>query len=741
MTPSELFAKSHPPESIQEHTQNVLEAYEYLCDNGYLDAQIIKKYDQVFRIVILMHDLGKLYTVFQNQIRQSLKIPPLNTEHLPNIRPLRHEWLSPAFLGKPIRQKLRAYNKENINMVKLVQYVICYHHNREEDQELLDYYLADIIKQDLEERKHLLNIDYPLSHTFSVSDIRQKIENNYEHYFKLLVLLKGVLHKCDYAASAHIEAECCPEFRKQYRHVFYTWVNKNFKSGLKPFQEKANLFSEKSLLLTASTGMGKTEFSMNWLNGKKGFYLLGIRIAVNEMYKRFVKIFKPQNVGLLHGESSLQMLDASMNSDDYREKLTKTRQMSYPLMIATADQLILSVFKYRGYELHYLTASYSQIVVDEIQSFSPEALAAIIVFLKDIHHLGGRFLVMTATLPPFVIKELTSLKDVIHLPDELSPKKRHYIQTHNISIMNERAEGLIRKSYKKNRKILIICNTISQAQKMFLQLMDLSPRLLHSNFIRLDRAKKEKNIMDESKDREGEALIWITTQLIEASLDIDFDILFTECSTVDSMFQRFGRCWRNRQEDYTAKFPNIHIFKVNSNNIYDTILLDRSWQILQKYSNGMITEQNKQTIIQEVFNNIEQTSYGTRYYEMKELLERGYRADNRTRARKIFRSIVDNYLVIPEPVFNTHKADILSWIMTLDSRKISGKELLLIRKKIMNYTVSLQLKGKRTGLLRPLVNSSDFCSKYNLHLLKGVTYNSDQGIIFIKGYTPDDNFI
>jgi CRISPR-associated endonuclease/helicase Cas3 len=36
--------------------------------------------------------------------------------------------------------------------------------------------------------------------------------------------------------------------------------------------------------------------------------------------------------------------------------------------------------------------------------------------------------------------------------------------------------------------------------------------------------------------------IWITTQIAEASLDIDFDVLFTELSSLDSFFQRMGRC-------------------------------------------------------------------------------------------------------------------------------------------------------------------------------------------------------
>ncbi len=60
------------------------------------------------------------------------------------------------------------------------------------------------------------------------------------------------------------------------------------------------------------------------------------------------------------------------------------------------------------------------------------------------------------------------------------------------------------------------------------------------HFIREDRESKEKEILDFGKtDFNGEG-IWISTSLVEASLDIDFDYLFTELQDLNSLFQRFG---------------------------------------------------------------------------------------------------------------------------------------------------------------------------------------------------------
>ena len=69
---------------------------------------------------------------------------------------------------------------------------------------------------------------------------------------------------------------------------------------------------------------------------------------------------------------------------------------------------------------------------------------------------------------------------------------------------------------------------------------------MHSRFIRADREILEKRIMDFSENM-SEAGVWVTTQIVEASLDIDFDILHTEMCTADSLLQRMGRCSREKE--------------------------------------------------------------------------------------------------------------------------------------------------------------------------------------------------
>lgn len=62
--------------------------------------------------------------------------------------------------------------------------------------------------------------------------------------------------------------------------------------------------------------------------------------------------------------------------------------------------------KYAGYEYKLAVASYSKFIIDEIQMYSPDVLAAIIYAIEMIHTFGGKVAVITATLPPFVRNEI-----------------------------------------------------------------------------------------------------------------------------------------------------------------------------------------------------------------------------------------------------------------------------------------------------------------------------------------------
>lgn len=136
---------------------------------------------------------------------------------------------------------------------------------------------------------------------------------------------------------------------------------------------------------------------------------------------------------------------------------------------------------------------------------------------------------------------------------------RHHVEVRDKRLDAEDIYELYGKNQRedKSNKILVVCNTVREAQKIYSELQEKleNPEelhIMHSRFTKRDRAAKEQEILefgktyDENGNVDKNFGIWISTSLVEASLDIDFDYLFTELQELNSLFQRFGRC--NRKE-------------------------------------------------------------------------------------------------------------------------------------------------------------------------------------------------
>ena len=250
----------------------------------------------------------------------------------------------------------------------------------------------------------------------------------------------------------------------------------------------------------------------------------------------------------------------------------------------------------------------------------------------------------------------------------------------------------------KHKKVLVICNTVLKAQQLYKMLKDENVWLLHSRYLRRDRALLEKNIMEFSEsDKTG---VWITTQIVEASLDIDFDILYTEMSTADSLLQRMGRC--NRKGRYCPEEANIHVYAsengVGKNSVYENDLYERALECLKKHLEAHkgkpFTEKMKTDYMNKVYN-IEEIK-GTQYFrEIKEYL-------------KLFKNIhpteylakeaevrnINSITIVPERIYQEKKEVFDVGIEFLSKPNIGRETRSLIKSKLQDLTLSLPIYQK-----------------------------------------------
>lgn len=462
---------------------------------------------------------------------------------------------------------------------------------------------------------------------------------------------------------------------------------------LRDFQKKALDYKDKSVILTASTGMGKTEFALNWVAGDKAFYTLPVRVSVNSMYERISNIFGKDNVGILHADTTDFYLNQFKNLEDNGievliNQVQSVRQLSMPITVSTADQIFLATLKYPSFEKIYATLTYSKVIVDEPQGYSPDTLAVIIKGLEEISNLGGKFCLMTATMHPFIKEHLKDKAEI--LEPVFNPEKKHKIKLVDKTV-NKMVDFAI-KEYQKGKKVLILTNTVRKAQEVYNALKDLKQpikfNLLHSLYIQKTKREKEMQIQNTT-----EPVIWISTQIVEASLDIDYDLMITELSTADSLIQRMGRVYRKTGRAITPDSqPNIIICTKEPSGkgkVYDKEIVEYTLKELEKYDEKILTEEIKQEIVSNVFDieRIKNTNFYKKFDKNMKLLEYGFIADSKSEAQDIFRDII-NLSVIPKVIFDENQEKINALLEKV--RQKDKLEKIKAIGELNDFTVSAQ---------------------------------------------------
>ncbi|MGC9007149.1 MAG: CRISPR-associated helicase Cas3', partial [Sulfurihydrogenibium sp.] len=682
-------------ETLEEHTENLLREVKRLKElysETFNKLGLDDKFWNALELACIFHDLGKVSSHFQSKIKKRLN----QTEEIPEglDKEIPHNFLSGMFLFEE-----SVFNLIGEEFFYVVLYAVLFHHDRtvnfnEED-------LRKVFAKDLKGKLNLINdFSFIKNKNINLSNISEEVSqyvfgylNNFSNLQKNkrkkeYILLKGFLHRVDHSASAHIPVENGKIENTEEKLISYlkkkTGKNENI---LKPFQQKAKELRDKSVILAASTGIGKTEFAINWIGEDKAFYTLPIRVSVNAMYDRFVEVFSKECIGLLHSDSIFYSLENTEKIEDIlsiEEHIFRTqtsKQLSMPITITTADQIFTSVFKYSGYEKIYATLMYSKVVVDEPQSYSPDTLAVIIKGLQEVAYYGGKFCVMSATIHPFI---KNYIKDYA---EELEPIFNQE-QKHKITLKDKTIDELIDEiisSFNQGKKVLVITNTVKKSQEMYETLKKQVDKvyLLHSLFVQKDRKNKEDKIKNPT-----EPVIWISTQLVEASLDIDYDILFTEVATLDSLIQRMGRVYRKMGRTITSEDPaNIVIATKEPSDkgrIYDGEIVKRTIDALKDFESKILLDEQKQNLINEVYNinQIKNTKFYKKFEKNMKLLDAGFEAENKSEAQQLFREIL-NLNVIPAKVFEENEK-----IITASINRVLDKTKNIVEKTEALYTLN-----------------------------------------------------
>ena len=394
---------------------------------------------------------------------------------------------------------------------------------------------------------------------------------------------------------------------------------------LNNFDEERKLFT-----LTAPTGYGKTLTALNFalkFNKPRIIYALPFTSIIDQTYDIVAKIYKNSDILVSKAHHKTTIGEENLTQEDRYSKIKFLMEsFSGEINVTTLYQLIFALFGNKNKDnVKFNQLKNSVVIIDEAQAIPYNFRKDFILLCEIIsQRLGTIFIFMSATMP--VIKS-ENFKEISNL-DYFSKQDRYVIKWLDIGGEDELLEKICEAASDKNT--LVVVNTIKKAQELFAKLRDKFNCFCLNGYMYDDHKRTTieavKCAIDKSKiDPLAIKILLISTQSIEAGVDLDFDIGFREVSPISSIIQTAGRVNRHfgatRGELYVfpeiSKFTNLiygDLYKVSGailgdlkqKEVRESEILEISNLYFQKISNQLENLHIKSEIEKLEFENINQ---------------------------------------------------------------------------------------------------------------------------------------
>lgn len=547
----EILAKSeqHGRITLFQHLKNVAEVAAVMAGHLNLDKQTAIE-------GAWLHDIGKASPMFQRSLDKDYKRKPGYV--------FRHEIASILFVSL-----IEKPHRDNV-----IDMVIGHHKSVRNDVGGkgiidLDDYNEDCFEEHIKGfedwSKNALEILDELGmkvHPITLDIATENYEYVVDYCAKRRIecsVWRGLLMGADHMASA-LETE-----GKIHTEKLFVLPDLSFYDRSNPLFPLSQISAEDNkphTLVSAPTGAGKTDFLLRRCRGRV-FYTLPFQASINAMYERIKHDLADTDaqIRLLHATSSLKI------EDGHLEERIMQRMMGASIKIMTPHQMASMVFGIKGYESMALDLRGCDVILDEIHTYSDTIQAIVLRIIEILVALGCRIHVGTATMPTMLYNKILALLGgtnnvyEVKLPAEtLNTFNRHQIYK---LPCKDGMDAIIEKAIENKQKILIVCNQVKRAQEVYRQIEEKFPKvtqmLVHSRFKRCDRNQKEHELINVFNTIEQQPCIVVSTQVVEVSLDINFDLMITECAPIDALIQRFGRINRKRTSETIGHFKPVYV--------------------------------------------------------------------------------------------------------------------------------------------------------------------------------------
>jgi len=582
---------------LSQHLAEVAQLAEKVAMNLGLDISIARR-------GALLHDIGKASSEFQQTLNKNFQRPPGFI--------FRHEIASLFFISL-----LKPEEKHPIIDMIVAHHKSIYHDAGgkgildllENDPDCLSRHLKGFETWSVDALSILASFGFETSpitllqaevNFYEVVDYCESKAYGYSQW-------KGVLIAADHLASA-----MCGYSETLVKRLFIqpdlSYYNTR-QSDLYPLSLISTNDSRLHTMVTAPTGAGKTDFLLRRCKGRV-FYTLPFQASINAMYERIKEDLKDTSadVRLLHAASGIKIENGKV------EEKVLQRHIGASVKVLTPHQMASLVFATKGYEAMVADLKGCDVILDEIHTYSETTQAIVLKIVEILCNIGCRVHIGTATMSTVLYNRLVTILGgtaniyEVKLPDiVLNTFDRHIIYK---SDSFDSLAGVMSNAIAQNQKILLVCNQVKRAQKLFENLSLTYPQvkkmLVHSRFKRGRRSQLENDLRN-IYNKSAKACIVVSTQVVEVSLDISFDLMITECAPIDALIQRFGRINRKRTKDTIGHFKSIYVLQPPTGKFdalpYVVDVLQRTYNALP--NSDLMKEKVAQKLIDLVYPNSE----------------------------------------------------------------------------------------------------------------------------------------
>jgi len=369
------------------------------------------------------------------------------------------------------------------------------------------------------------------------------------------------------------------------------------------------------LLIEAPTGSGKTEAALAHASrlitndlAESMIFALPTQATANAMFSRLEKVAsqifpESPNVVLGHGKARYNLKFGDLkqagktvqNTEEAQAQCaewignSRKRVFLGQIGVCTVDQVMLSVLPVRHHFVRAFGVKRGVLIIDEIHAYDSYMITLLGEVLKAQQASGGCAVLLSATLSrnqrdrlvsywsngsipgnnnsyplltyatdnsvnEFQIDELPAKKKV-----QCSLRKREHLLPNDLDLQE------ILNAANEGAKVVVICNLVADAQKIFAELKiqteQIQVDLFHARFTFSDRQVKETGVLKNyGVNRISGGRILVATQVVEQSLDLDFDWMLTQLCPADLLFQRIGRLHRHeRKRPKGFEIPKITV--------------------------------------------------------------------------------------------------------------------------------------------------------------------------------------